>query len=635
MGLLSKIKPQYFFIVAALFFQWQFNQVTPPLQAPDEFNHFFRALQISEGKFTTVKQDDRLGGMVPESVRKFVLPYSNAATNLKYTLTKQDVYDSFHIPYSSKDSLFVDYPNTALHSSVSYLPHAAALYVFKKLNLSLGSMYYGGRIFIFLIWLIAMFFVIKLMPYGKWLITFLLLLPMNLFVVNSFSADTVTNIISLLFISYVLKLSCDDAQIRYKQLIWLLLMIVFLAFAKVVYVGLVLILLIIPRSNYASTPRYVISNAVLFLTAFAVTFYWSGVIMSYYIPYANYNSTFRNGICLSNCANYFQQKAIILGDPMYFLNVIYRSIFEHPITFINGYIGIFGNSDIFISRGLMYASYGVIGFVALTEVNEKAPKNKGRIILFCAAFAAFVLLLLSQHLTWDCVGEGIVDLVQGRYLIPIFPLIFLMFVNKRFQLNVLPNLVAMLFIFVLHHYSANAIYQRYYVDTYTERTEFYTSAEKAHEKDYLTLLFKTSDPKIELESTKCWTDSVSRTGKYSIMLSPKGNFSMIYKFKGLGHGDLIEVTGWQKGKGAELVVSGKGSNCKDFYFSTNTVQYYDERGWGKLQLIQSVQLKCDTSTVTFFVWNPDSSQVYVDDIHFSIKKFKDNYLDSIPEQLFK
>lgn len=635
MEFLSKIKPHFFFLIAALFFEWQYNQVTPPLQAPDEFNHFFRALQISEGQFSTVKQNNRLGGQVPESVRQFVLPYSNAATNLKYTLTKQDIYDSFHIKYNRSDTVFVDYPNTALHSPLSYLPHAAALYVFKKLDLSLGTMYYSGRIVMFLIWLIAMFFVIKMMPFAKWLITFLLLLPMNLYVVNSFSADTVTNIISFLFISYVLKLASEEKKITYLQLIYILILIVSLAQVKVVYIGLILLLLVLPRSKYNSFSHFLVSNLALFISAFAITYYWSDVIMSNYIPYASYNKEFRDGICLSNCANYFEQKAIILGDGSYFLNVIYRSIFEHPITFINGYIGILGNSDIFIDRGLMYMAYLLIGTVALTEQNKFALSIKSKLILFTAAFTAFVLLLLSQHLTWDCVGEGIVDLVQGRYLIPIFPLLFLMFAHTKSKVKLVPNVIVMIFPFILNHYAAKAVYDRFYVDSYYKRTEFYCGAEKATEKDYLTLNFKTSDTSIVLESTKCWTDSVSRTGKYAIMLSPKGNFSMIYKFKNISHGDLIEVTAWQKGKGAQLVISGNGSGCKDFYFPSSAIQYYDSSGWGKMQLVQSVQLNCDTSAVTFFIWNPDSTRTYVDDIHFSLKKFKGNYIDSIPKQLFK
>ena len=308
MHLFLKIKPQYFFLFAALFFQWRFNTVTPPLQAPDEFNHFYRALQVSEGQFLPLKQDNRLGGVVPGSVREFVLPYSNAATNLKYTLTQKQIVDSYKIPYSNADTIFYDFPNTAVYSPVSYLPHAVAIYVLKKLNLSVANLYYGGRNFAFICWLFGMFFVISIIPFGKWLMTLLMLLPMNLYIANSFSADTVTNIVALLFVAYVLKLSQQDKKVLLSNVLLLLFMIVFLVFAKVVYIGLVLLLFVIRSRQFNSILNYCFSIGGLFLAAALVTYYWSSTVLEYYTPFVDYNPNYRNGICLSNCANYYQQK---------------------------------------------------------------------------------------------------------------------------------------------------------------------------------------------------------------------------------------------------------------------------------------------------------------------------------------
>lgn len=633
MQLLLKIKPQYFFLFAALFFQWQLNRVTPPLQAPDEFNHFYRALQISEGQLLPLKQNNRLGGVVPGCVRAYVLPFSNAATNLKCTISPQQMEESFRIRYSDKDTVFIDYPNTALYSPISYLPHALAIYVLKKLDVPVAYLYYGGRTLTFIFWLIAMFFVIVMMPYGKWLVTLLILLPMNMYITNSFSADTVTNIISLLFIAYVLKLAQQDKQISNLHLLFLLLLIVALAFAKVVYIGLVLLLFVIPPKQFKSVWHYSLSLGLLFLTAFAITSYWSNLILTYYTPYADYNAQFRNGICLSNCANYFQQKALILSNKMYFINVVYKSIWEHPLSYLNGYIGLFGNSDILLSKKIIFGSYGVIGLVALTEYNEKVTSALYKICFVMAALVAFVFLLLSQHLTWDCVGEGIVDLVQGRYLIPIFPLLFLVFSNSFKRIKLAPQLLVIVFVFLVHHYSAKAINKRYFVESYDEKIEFECGAEKVNDKNY----FVTTNDSITLEGGG-WgqTDSVARTGKYSAVLKKISCYAMIYKFKNLKYGDLIEVSAWQKGNAAQFVISGKGSgtNCGEFYFPNAAIHYYDDKGWGYMNMIQTVTMKCDTSSVIFFIWNPDTTRkVYIDDLKFSIKKFKTNYQDELFDKI--
>ncbi|MFI5141972.1 MAG: DUF2142 domain-containing protein, partial [Bacteroidia bacterium] len=432
---LKNIKPQLFFVYAATLFFIVFNLVTPPLQAPDEFNHFYRAYQISEGQFLPNKVDNRLGGEIPNCINKFVFPFDNAATEWRLTLSKKEMLNGFSIKYTKDTIKFKDFPNTSYYSPVSYLPHALALFITKKLHCSVATMYYAGRLLIFLTWLFCMFFVIKIVPVYKWLFTCICLLPMNIYVTNSFSADTVSNILSFLFIALILRHSFSENQFRFKDLLPLLIIIALLALAKVVYVGLVLIFLIIPIAKFKGKKQFFLFAASLFSVAFVFALYWSNVVMSKYTPYVDYNPAYREWICLTHYSNYYQQKAYILSHGTYFLKVIYHSIFNHPMWFLEGYIGVFGNSDIPISKWLILLGYIVLIFIALFEKNKFKFNLLQKAILFSAAFCAFALLLLSQHLTWDAVGETVVDAVQGRYLIPLFPLLFIMFSNQKFSLN--------------------------------------------------------------------------------------------------------------------------------------------------------------------------------------------------------
>lgn len=625
MQFLLKIKPQYFFVVAAIFFQWQFNRVTPPFQSPDEFNHFYRALQMAEGQYLPLKQEDRLGGYVPLSVRKFVLPYSNAALNLKYVLKKEEIDESLKVKYSTRDSVFYDYPNTALYSPISYLPHVIAINVLKRYDVTVSTLYYGARYFTFLVWLVAMFFVIKMMPFGKWLTTLLLLLPMNVYITNSFSADTATNIIALLFIAYVLKLSFQEKKITYLNLTLLLGLITLLAFAKVVYIGLVLLLIVIPKKQFDNKWKHIIGIGILFIAAFIITYLWSNKVLEFYTPYSNYNPKFKDGICLSNCANYYLQKEYIMHHKMYFLNVVYHSIVDHPITYFNGYIGLFGNMDIFISKKFIYISYLVILFVALFERNKRMPTILMRVVFVVAAFLAFIFLLLSQHLTWDCVGEGIVDLIQGRYLIPIIPLLFFVLINRFNKIKYVPAVTLMVLVFVLHHVSARAINDRFFVESFDRKIEFFCDAEKVNEKyNYIT----TNDNLI-VEGGKFRRDTLKHSGKYSAYLDYWIRYNFITKFKNLNYGDLVEIKGWQYGNTGSFVVSGEGRNCKPFFYSSKRIHYYDSTGWGYMNYAFTFTERCDSSNAIFFVWNPDTTKmVRFDDVRFSIKKYNKNYLDS-------
>ena len=626
MDVFRYIKPQYIFLILSLYFNRQLSLVTPPLQAPDEFNHFYRAYQIAEGQWLPYTENKRLGGYIPGSIREYMLPFSNAATNIKFHLTSYDLAHAYNVPYHERDVKFMDFPNTSLYSPASYLPQAAALWISKKLGVSVAHMYEAGRISIFVSWLMAMFFVIRLIPVGKWLLTFLFLLPMNQYVANSFSADNMTNIAALLFVAVVLRASFRQGPVGKKELAFLALLLIVLAFAKVVYIGLVLLIWIIPKSRFVNTQQYYMTNLVLMTIALLAAYTWSSVVTSYYLPYENYNPNFRDGNWLSNCANYDKQKDYILGNALYFPEVIYRSMFEHPMYYFNGFIGIFGNSDVFLTRQLTYIAYFLIIAVALTEVNREDIGLKRRLFMFAGAFGSFVFLLLSQHLTWDCVGEGIVDLIQGRYLIPVLPVLFLLFANAHVRFRVLPMVIVLVFPVILNAYSATVISERYLKDTACWKHEFYCGAERKNEWNY----FLTSQKGLELNGALSQSNEERRSGKQSAKLDKKNRFSYTYRFRNLDYGDIIEISGWQKGADVQLVLASRSKTCGQQYYSSSEVHFRDSTGWGKMQLLKTINKSCDSTEWVVFVWCPDSTRTaFFDDFKFSHRKYCSNYLNEL------
>src|SRR6185369_9190918 len=145
------------------------------------------------------------------------------------------------------------------------------------------------------------------------------------------------------------------------------------------------------------------------------------------------------------------------------------------------------------------------------EKNKFSFSPKQKIILLCAAFAAFVLLVLSQHLTWDCVGEGIVDTVQGRYFIPIFPILFLMFTNTREKLKSHLQPLFLVYWIFLSVFSLYIIYKRYYIESYVEKMEFTCDLEQIDTNGQ----FKTTQNGITLDGVIARDSSTARSGKYS------------------------------------------------------------------------------------------------------------------------
>ena len=243
---LSQVKPSSFFLMVSLITGITFLIITPPFQVPDEINHFYKSYQISDGKFLSETKNDRLGGYIPKSFVETTKPFLGLRWNMNSKANFKTIYHQFSIPLNEDDKIFIDFPNTALYSPVSYLPQAFSIFILKNLNFSPIFIFYGSRLFTLLVWIICIWFAIKITPVYKWLITLLALLPMSIFTNMSISADVVTNILAFLLIAYFLKLAFGDKKIDLKNLLILVGLSVLLASAKLVYSPIILLFMLIP-----------------------------------------------------------------------------------------------------------------------------------------------------------------------------------------------------------------------------------------------------------------------------------------------------------------------------------------------------------------------------------------------------
>jgi uncharacterized membrane protein len=615
----ENINPASFLVMAALVMELLLNLVTPPLQAPDEFSHFYRSYQVSEGYFLPLKQDQRLGGYIPEGINDFIDQYKQPAYIYRYTLSYRELARSFKIGLQPNDRRFRDFANTAYYSPVSYLPQSLMLGMLRQFSAPPAVLYYAGRLFVFFIWLFCMYRVIRFIPVFKWLFTFLALLPTNLYVANSFSADTVTNILSFLFIAIALQHIFVTSRITGRHLLVLALVLALLAMAKVVYIGLVVLLFAIPGHKFSSRAHRFLGLGILFLLSAFLSGLWSEAVMRFYVPMKDYNPNYSHLAFLSPCGDYYAQQAYILSHGLYFFRVFWHSLADHPNTYLTGYAGVFGNGDIGLPTWLYVIGYSLIVFLVLTEKNTFHFTGMQKLFLFLAAACAFVLLVLSQHLIWDCPGEGVVDMLQGRYLVPVFPLVFLLFSNSGLQLRFNPSVVVVPVVALLCLNSCWVIYDRYFIGPHALVSELYCDAEEIDAYN----AFKTSDPAIFLNNASNRNDKEHRSGKASALLSPAAPFCFTHMFKNLRKGDLIEAEAWQKGNGGLLVISAKQAGCKDFYLASALKGHREKSGWQRVRNICELTLDCDSAEVGFYAWNPGKDPVYLDDVKLTIKRFND------------
>ncbi|PBQ33965.1 hypothetical protein CNR22_20015 [Sphingobacteriaceae bacterium] len=609
---LITIKPASFFIFAAVTFGILYGCVRPPLQSPDEFNHFCRAYQIAEGKFFPEKTDKRLGGQIPMSFDQLRFLYVPCTYLPDYKTRLKEMREGLEIKLSTNDTKFIDFPNTSYYSPVSYLPQSFAIFILKPFNPSVGLLYYGSRMFSYVVWLIAMFFVIRKLPIYKWLFALLILMPGDIYINNSFSADLMTNVLTLLLIAHILQRAFDDKPFTLKDFCWLLIFGILLALTKIVYISLVLLVFVIPAEKFGTRRRKLIYSGIIFIIACIVAQLWSAQIMKYYIPYNEYHEVMREFSTVHEKANYYLQKEHLKQHPFHFFEVILNSLFKDDF-YLHSYIGRFGTFlDSPIPNWLSLLYYMGIIFVACTEFTKRSLSYFQKMVLFLSAFGTYALLLLTQHLTWNSIGNTIIGSFQGRYLVPIFPLIFLLLNNSWQKIKLNPALFVMVLVVFSNIYCCRMLYVKY-INSFTEITELFYSADSFKEEEVLKM-------NGEIINVKGRSSNQFRSARYSVALAPDSSRRFIYKFNKAQKKDLVEIFFWRKGEGAEIEATGFES-CSPYKFLNHNVKLKSDSGWNRTQVFFSFSNDC-AADGEFSVFNRGNDTVYLDDFRFKLIRNK-------------
>jgi hypothetical protein len=296
-----------------------------------------------------------------------------------------------------------------------------------------------------------------------------------------------------------------------------------------------------------------------------------------------------------------------------------NSIFNPNQTYLENYIGSFGTfSELSLPSFLWMGTFLFLVIFSLMQEKPAAFNLRRRLIVCGAVFFSLALLLLSQHLLWDAVGKGIVEQLQGRYLIPLFPLVFILFSNNMGFKKTDLKLFA-LYILFINVTGLLLLFKRYWYEP-AHTTLVLTCDAEATNADGS---FKTSHPAFSMQNSGNQTTRAHRSGKQSAVISAGNPYCFACDFKNINTGDLIEVELWKNGKEGQIVISGGGDKCAGFYYPNNWITYADRNGWNYMHLMYRVTESCEHGRLSFMMFNPEPGVVCIDDIRLVLKQWKD------------
>jgi hypothetical protein len=117
------------------------------------------------------------------------------------------------------------------------------------------------------------------------------------------------------------------------------------------------------------------------------------------------------------------QVMFIEHHPLRALATIARDVGEHAWVYTHQMIGVLGWLTIPLPRTLVVAIIALLVVVAATAGPRLTRAQ--RIAALVIAIASIVTVELSEYISWTAVGANVVEGVQGRYFLPILPLLLI------------------------------------------------------------------------------------------------------------------------------------------------------------------------------------------------------------------
>lgn len=409
-------KPHNLFLLFGLVFGTLLCLVTPPLQVPDEFAHFARAYQFAQGGlFSEHKPElgtglNTVGGQLPLSMIELDTTYAPFSSETSVPLKPDHLFESLREPLDKDNTTFA--PISAFnYSPVPYIGSIIACFIGQATNMSPLLMMYLGRIFNLFIALTLIYFAIKLTPRFKWILLLLALMPMTIFQLASLSADSIGIGVAFLAIAVIFSyaFSTKVMVIENKHILIMIVLFAVMALWKQAYAPFALLYFLIPMSKVGSRQKYFRLGALVLICSVLPMLLWS----------------LANASIISAATTPVNQFSSILTNPLGFAKMFFLTYYSQSgLNFFLQTFGVLGWLNIPVSFLFHTLPYFVVIVLAVLHESKRIVFSlSNKLVLALVSTGVIGLISLSLYLIWTPPENTIIDGIQGRYFIPIIPLI--------------------------------------------------------------------------------------------------------------------------------------------------------------------------------------------------------------------
>jgi uncharacterized membrane protein len=408
--------------------------IIPPFDQLDELEHYYRAFEVSEGKFINQQTDHGLGNFIPASLVETVYDVRYIhQSGYKYSIVKE----AFQNKLNPEDRQFLrNYASS--YPPLIYVPQALGMMFGRFIFDSPLMMMFLGRLLNFLAYVSIVYAALKIVPVKKNLFYLLALLPMSIIHAASLSADGITNAMALLFVAYILYLAYGKVdRIANIHLIIMIGVGLFVTLSKIVYIPVVLLFLLIPLRKFKNKKDYLKKFLIVFVGCLIPFIIWNLMNLSNMsVPDLRSNP----GVSPKD------QVMFVLMHPINYLKTLFVTLFSLGSSQVVSMVGKVATNYQYPAPSIVIYTFlfAMLLFGIMNDENDLKMKGRriDRGILVSILLTVILLIYTALYVGYNTVGNQIIYGIQGRYFVPIAVLFFLsvsnfQIINKNKDINLL------------------------------------------------------------------------------------------------------------------------------------------------------------------------------------------------------
>lgn len=432
----KKVRMECCALFAVLFLGSMYMVVLPPLSAPDEIAHFASAYAISN-QMLGMERTDEYGFVLIRKEDEFLqnvemVSGDEARTSLGRTLTEdtlQKIVDrATPLFVSDEQKVMISSVNGQNHTTpVSYLAPAVGITLGRLLGVNCIVLAFMGRFSNLLFYAAMVYWAVKVLPFGKMVLFGVSVLPMALHLAASYSYDAFLMGMCFFFGSYCLYLAYAKPEVSWKDVLLLAVLAAAFGPCKMVYAVMMGFALLIPVKKFGNWKKWAISAAAV-LAAFG-----AAMILVNRATITNY------AVSTDTYVEWAAEPAYsfnwVIHNPVGFARVMYDSLVHLGDEWTLQLFGSsLGNLDPVLSVPFVVVLGMAVCLVILSFRNagEALYMKGGQKFWICLlAFGCLLGLMGAMLIAWTPLSSPVVEGVQGRYLLPVIPFVFMCLKNDK------------------------------------------------------------------------------------------------------------------------------------------------------------------------------------------------------------